>query len=86
LFSTSTPENCSITGSTLNLLKSGNCSVTATQLGTSTLAPVSTTANLNIADSVKPTQKVISCIKGKKIKKISGVNPRCPKGFKVKSK
>jgi hypothetical protein len=86
LFSTSTPENCSITGSALNLLKSGNCSVTATQPGTSTLAPVSATASLIIAESVRPTQKVISCIKGKKVKKISGVNPRCPKGFKVKSK
>lgn len=86
LFSTSTPENCSTTGSTLNLLKGGNCSVTATQPGTSTLAPVSATASLIIAESVKPTQKVISCIKGKKIKKMSGVNPKCPKGFKAKSK
>jgi hypothetical protein len=84
LFSTSTPENCSATGSTLNLLKSGSCSVTATQPGTATLAPVSATASLSIADSVRPIQKVISCIKGKKITKISGVNPKCPKGYKVK--
>jgi hypothetical protein len=84
LFSTSTPENCSITGSTLSLLKSGSCVVTATQPGTSTLAPVSATASLSIAESVKPTQKVISCIKGEKIKKINGTNPKCPRGYKLK--
>jgi hypothetical protein len=26
----------------------------------------------------------ISCIKGKVTKKISGMNPKCPRGFKVK--
>jgi len=28
--------------------------------------------------------KVINCVKGKVIRKISGVNPKCPTGFKVK--
>jgi hypothetical protein len=86
LYTTSTPDSCSITGSTLNLLKSGNCSVTATQPGTSTLAPISATYNVMIAESVAPTKKTITCIKGKKTKKVGGVNPKCPKGFKVKSK
>ena len=86
LYTTSTPDSCSITGSTLNLLKSGNCSVTATQPGTSTLAPISATYNVMIAGTVAPTKKTITCIKGKKTKKVSGVNPKCPKGFKVKSK
>jgi len=86
LYTTSTPDNCSITGSTLNLLKSGNCSVTATQPGTSTLAPISATYNVMIVGTVAPAKKTITCIKGKKTKKVSGVNPKCPKGFKVKSK
>jgi hypothetical protein len=85
-YSTSTPDSCSITGSTLNLLKSGNCSVTATQPGTSTIAPISATYNLMIAGTIAPAKKTITCIKGKKTKKVSGVNPKCPKGFKVKSK
>jgi hypothetical protein len=86
LYTTSTSENCSIVGSTLNLMKSGNCSVTATQPGTSTLAPISATASVMIAGTVAPTKKTITCIKGKKTKKVIGVNPKCPKGFKVKSK
>jgi hypothetical protein len=84
LYTTSTPDSCSITGSTLNLLKSGNCSVTATQPGTSTIAPISATANVMIAGTVTPTKKTISCVKGKKTKKVSGTNPKCPRGYKVK--
>ncbi len=86
LYTTSTPDNCSITGSTLNLLKSGNCAVTATQPGTSTLAPVSATSTVMIVGTVAPTKKTVTCVKGKKTKNVSGVNPKCPKGFKVKSK
>jgi hypothetical protein len=84
LYSISTPENCSITDATLNLLKSGNCAVTATQPGTSTIAPISTTATMIIEASTAPAKKTISCVKGKKTKKISGVNPKCPKGYKLK--
>jgi len=86
LYTTSTPDTCSITGSTLNLLVSGNCSVTASQPGTSTIAPISATTTVMIAENVAPTKKTISCVKGKKTKKVSGVIPKCPKGFKVKSK
>jgi hypothetical protein len=75
---------CSITGSTLNLLKSGNCSITATQAGSPTLAPISATATVMIAGSVAPTKKTITCVKGSKNKKVSGTNPKCPKGYKVK--
>ncbi len=75
---------CSITGSTLNLLKSGNCAITATQAGTTTLAPISATATVMIAGSVAPTKKTITCVKGNKTKKVSGTNPKCPKGYKIK--
>jgi len=75
---------CSIAGSTLNLLKSGNCSITATQVGSATLAPISATATVMIAGSVAPIKKTITCVKGNKTKKVSGTNPKCPKGYKVK--
>jgi len=83
-YTTSTPDSCSITGSTLNLLKSGNCSVTATHPGTSILAPISATATVMISGTVAPTKKTIVCVKGKKTKKVSGINPKCSKGFKLK--
>jgi len=84
LYTTSTLETCSITGSTLNLLTSGNCSVTASQPGTPTIAPISATSTVMIVGTVASTKKTITCIMGKKTKKLSGVNPKCPKGFKVK--
>ena len=75
---------CSIAGSTLNLLKSGNCAITATQAGSTTLAPISATATVMIVGSVAPTKKTITCVKGSKSKKVSGANPKCPKGYKLK--
>jgi len=75
---------CSVTGSTLNLLNSGNCAITATQAGTTTLAPISATVTVMITGSAAPTTKNINCVKGKKTKKVSGTNPKCPKGYKVK--
>jgi hypothetical protein len=83
-YQTTSTGICSITGSTLNLLKGGNCAITATQAGTTILAPVSATATVMIAGSVAPTKKTITCVKGKKTKKVSGTNPKCPKGYKVK--
>jgi hypothetical protein len=91
IYSTTSSDACSITGSTLNLLKAGNCIVTASQAGTSTLAPVSTSATITLTGTVitpKPvsTKKTIVCVKGKTTKKVSGTNPKCPKGYKVKAK
>ena len=90
-YSTTSPNNCSISGSTLNLLKTGNCVVTATQSGTSTLAPVTASATITLTGTAvtpKPvvTKKTIVCIKGKTTKKVSGTNPKCPKGYKLKVK
>jgi hypothetical protein len=39
-----------------------------------------------ITGTVTPIKKTITCVKGNKTKRVSGVNPNCPKGFKVKSK
>jgi hypothetical protein len=88
-YSTTSTNNCSISGSTLNLLKAGNCVVTATQSGTSTLAPVTASATIILTGTAvtpKPvvTKKTIVCVKGKTTKKVSGTNPKCPKGYKVK--
>ena len=88
-YSTISPNNCSISGSTLNLLKAGNCLVTATQAGTSTFAPVSASETIALTGTIvtpKPvvTKKTIVCVKGKTTKKVTGTNPKCPKGYKVK--
>ena len=38
-----------------------------------------------IEANLRKTQKTtIRCIKGKTVKKVTGINPKCPKGFKVK--
>ena len=81
-YQTTSTGICSISGSTLNLLKGGNCAVTATQAGSATLAPISATATVMIAGSV--AKKTIKCVKGKKTKKVSGTKPKCPKGYKIK--
>jgi len=90
-FTSSSSENCSVSGTTLNLLKAGNCVITASQAGTSTLAPVSSSAIIILTGKVvtsKPvvTKKTIVCVKGKTTKKISGTSPKCPKGYKLKTK
>ena len=88
-FTSTSPENCTISGSTLNLLKAGNCVITASQAGTSTLAPVNASATITLTGTVvtpKPvvSKKTIVCVKGKTTKKVSGTNPKCPKGYKLK--
>ena len=83
-YSTTSTGVCSVTGSTLNLLTSGNCAITATQAGTSTLAPISATSTVMITGSLAPVKKSITCVMGKKSKKVSGANPKCPKGYKLK--
>ena len=88
-FASSSTENCTISGSTLNLLKAGNCVITASQAGTSTFAPITASATITLTGTViepKPvvTKKTIVCVKGKTTKKVSGTSPKCPKGYKVK--
>jgi hypothetical protein len=90
-FTSTSTENCTISGSTLNLLKAGNCVITASQSGTSTLAPVSASTTIVLTGTVitpKPvvTKKTIVCVKGKTTKKVSATNPKCPKGYKLKAK
>ena len=83
-YSTTSAGICSISGSTLNLLTSGNCAVTATQAGTSTLAPASATANITLTATAVAAKKTISCVKGSKTVKKTGTSPKCPAGYKLK--
>jgi hypothetical protein len=83
-YESSPAENCSVSGSTLTLLKSGNCSVIATQVGTSTLATASATSTVVIEGVVAAVKKTITCTKGKSAKKVTGINPKCPAGYKLK--
>jgi hypothetical protein len=83
-YSTTSTGVCSITGSTLNLLKSGNCSVTATQAGTASLAPASATASITLSGTAVAAKKTITCVKGKTTKKVTSTNPKCPAGYKLK--
>ena len=75
---------CAVSGSTLSLLKNGNCVVVATQVGTATLAPASATSTVVIEGVPAATKKTITCIKGKTSKKVTGTNPKCPAGYKLK--
>ena len=60
-YSTTSVESCSVAGATLNLLMVGNCVITATQAGSSTLAPVSTTATIMLTGTI--TKPVVTCCK-----------------------
>ena len=84
LYSTSSTGICSISGSTLNLIRAGNCSVTATAVETNIFSPVSATVNILLTGSTVADKKTINCIKGKTTKKITGINPKCPAGYKLK--
>jgi len=77
-------SSCTISGSVLNLLKAGNCSVTAIQVGTTTLSSASATSTVLIEEAVPAIKKTITCSKGKTTKKVAGTNPKCPTGYKLK--
>ena len=82
---TSTPlSTCTISGSVLNLLQAGNCSITATQVGTPTIAAASTTANITLTATTVAAKRTITCSKNKTTKKVTGTNPKCPAGYKLK--
>jgi len=80
-YSSNSKEICTVEGSKVTLLKAGNCEITATQAGTSLIASVSAAATIQVTGKVVKT-RTITCVKGKKSQKITGVKPKCPKGFK----
>ena len=53
---------------------------------TVTASPTPTVSSTPVVSSIKTgSKKSIACTKGKTVKKVSGTNPKCPKGFKKKS-
>lgn len=80
-YSSNSKDVCTVEGSKLTLLKAGNCDLTAIQAGTPLIASVSAAATIQVTGKVVKT-RTITCVKGKKSQKITGVKPKCPKGFK----
>jgi hypothetical protein len=80
-FSSNSKEICTVEGSKATLLKSGNCEIVATQVGTPLIAAASAAATIQIIGKVAKT-RTIRCVKGNKTERITGVKPKCPKGFK----
>ena len=83
-FMTNTPATCSVTGNSLNLLKAGTCQVTASQNGTTTIAPVSALQSIAVTGTpvVAKAVKKLVCIKNGKTQKVT--SKTCPSGYKVK--
>jgi len=80
-FTAEPAANCSVTGTTLNLLKAGNCAVTAQQAGTATIAPISKTVTISITGKAAKELRTISCVKGSKKVSVTRAKPKCPKGY-----
>jgi hypothetical protein len=78
-FESTTRKTCIVNGMTLMFVKSGKCSITAIQLGSSIVEPISVNATMEIREPV--TNKTITCALAGKTKKISGLKPKCPKGY-----
>ena len=95
-FQTSTPTICAVTGNSLNLLLAGTCQVTASQIGTTTLAPATLVQSIVITGTpaaqpvATPAPKVVKkkvvkklvCIKNGKSKTVT--SKKCPPGYKAK--
>ena len=71
---------CLVSGSELVLIKAGRCVVTAAQSGNEEFD--SAESKVFVVDLVTKKNTSLTCVKGKLIKKISAVDPHCPKGYK----
>jgi hypothetical protein len=76
-FESKSPENCSVSGDNLLLLKSGSCEVIASQAGTSLFAPASESQTVEIK-GIKRAK--ISCMKNNH--RIDSFKKKCPKYFR----
>jgi hypothetical protein len=76
-----TPEVCALEGSKLSVKAAGKCQIDFEAAGNETWAQ----AKLSVAiDVYKEKTLSITCVKGKTVRKVSGVKPVCPVGFKKK--
>jgi hypothetical protein len=76
-----TESVCLISQSEIVILKSGRCIISASQSGDDEYFPAPTKILQVLISSPKTT---ITCVKGRTLKKISGVHPKCPSGYKKK--
>jgi len=81
-FKSLSPKTCDVLGSTLSLINTGSCILEASQEGDVNTLPAPM-RNFEIWIDSDPL-KSLTCIKGKVSKKITGPNPKCPPGYKVK--
>jgi hypothetical protein len=81
-YSTSSEDICSVIGNVVTLFKEGGCQITANQDGDAKTLPAAP-KYLNILILENPLVQIV-CTKGKLSKAVSGINPKCPSGFKVK--
>ena len=83
------PGNYPITLCTKKSLESAEvCAKSAVTFVTTKPVPPKVVATPSASPTVKPpvaqVKKTITCIKGKLIKKVTAVNPKCPAGYKVR--
>jgi hypothetical protein len=75
-------EFCLASGREVIPIKAGRCVLTASQSGDSEYLPAEN--RILVIDVVAGKKITITCTKGKLIKKVSGLKPVCPKGYKKK--
>jgi hypothetical protein len=59
----------------------GNCVLTLTQDGNDDFNPAEETY---VSFEILPNKTTITCVKGKLTKKVTGINPKCPTGYRKK--
>lgn len=72
---------CSISGSTILLNRAGKCTITSEVAGDATWASAKVEKSFDI---IEQKQISITCTKGKIVKKVTALKPKCPSGFKLK--
>ena len=83
-----TPAVCNFVNGNFTLLAPGTCKSTINQAGDSTWEPAPSVdiafEVLSVPDSAIVKKTTINCVKGKITKKVTGVKPKCPSGYKLK--
>jgi len=64
--------------------QSENAIPTYSPMPNPTASPLATPNKIQESNNANLSSKTITCIKGKLIKKITGINPKCPSGYKIK--
>jgi hypothetical protein len=81
LVETLSPSICTVDSLEINLLKVGKCEFKISQDGDSDFLPAEDIFGFFTIEGTKST---ITCFNGKLAKKVTGKNPKCPPGYKMK--